>query len=110
MLTKQQFYNALKQYANKHRTIDFSLRFEAKGIRCILSFGITPRYIPSTGKEDWYLDAQLKNDSDVPLWQKYIAKDLYGKLIDFGITSDYKCWKFIEKWINDSVDKYLKEV
>ena len=90
MLTKKQFYMALKQNTNRYQKFNHIIRFEDKGIKCLLSFGITSKFIPNTQKSEWYIDAQLKNDADVPLSKKYIAKDLYGKLVDFGSSEPFK--------------------
>lgn len=100
MLTKQQFYKQIKSQrntCNKHTEIAEYFYFEHCGKNCELILHISER-------NGWKIEMQLLNRGDVSIREKYLAKDVYGTLMKFGITSDYKLWKFVEKYIKDNME------
>ena len=107
MLTKNEFYNKLKE---SKRVINKSLekrcyfRFECDGIDCELVFLLT-RF----QSDPWRLEMQLINKKAESIKAKYIAPDVYGTFAELGIKSDYQAWKLVEKWIIYSVKKYKED-
>lgn len=100
MLTKQQFYQQLKAKRNtfnKHLEIDERFNFENEGKKCQLILHVSER-------NGWKIEMQLLNREYDNIREKYLAKDVYGTLMQFGITSDYKLWKFVEKYIKDNME------
>lgn len=100
MLTKQQFYSQLKAQrntCNKHLEIDERFNFETDGKKCQLIMHVSER-------NGWKIEMQLLNREYDNIREKYLAKDIYGTLMQFGITSDYKLWKFVEKYIKDNME------
>lgn len=100
MLTKQQFYQQLKaprNTSNKHTAIDESFNFECGGKKCQLCISVTNR-------NGWELEMQLLNREYDNIREKYLAKDVCGTLMELGITSDYKLWKFVEAYIKENME------
>lgn len=103
MLTKQQFYQQLKAKRNtynKHTEIAEYFCFEYCGKKCQLILHVSER-------NGWKIEMQLLNREYDNIREKYLAKDVYGTLIQFGITSDYKLWKFVEKYIKDNMEEKI---
>ena len=98
MLTKKEFYSRLKarhNTCNKYTQISEYFNFENNGKKCLLVMHISER-------DGWRIELQLLNRAYENIREKYFAKDVYGTLLQFEITSDYKLWKFVEKYIKEN--------
>ena len=112
MLTKKEFYSKFKvekRFFNKNAETCCVYDFECNGVQCELWYRLTSVYNPQKKEVDWYMSLQLINKRAERISDKYICKDVYSKLADLKIYSDFQAWKFIEKWIIDGVEKYKAE-
>ena len=108
MLTKKEFYSKCKnKFANKHEELCCVYNFECEGVQCELWYRLTSVYDPQSKKSEWYMSLQLINKRAEKISDKYIRKDLYEKLANLKIYSDFQAWKFVEKWITEGVSNYV---
>lgn len=105
-LKKGPFYDALKPFANKHLNIFFFHDFgdENQYTICFAWSHKTP-----SGKSNFKASCQLyDNRKSGP--KKYICEDLFFDMIEQGVTTDYKLYKFLRDWVQKNVSRYECEI
>ena len=93
MLDKKLFYDVLKPFTNKHIPINFFFRF---GTHYELIFNWENRR--PNGDFNPKMNAQLI-DLSKQGYHKYVVPDLIFDCQKEKVTTDYKLYKYLDKWV-----------
>lgn len=99
---KEWFYENLKGFENKYLPIFIDITLNRHEIRYRLIFSWTA-YLPS-GKFNPMMSAQLI-DTTKQGSQKYVVPDLIFNSIEEGVTTDFKLYKYLRKWIENALQQ-----
>lgn len=106
-LSKKAFYENLSQFSNKHTAIHINMPInEIIGDRFRILFYWRNESV--NGKFDPLMSAQLL-DMTKHGPKIYVAPDLYIDCIKENITTDYRLYKRLDKWVRESIEKYISE-
>ena len=106
-LSKSEFYQELSRFPNKHTSIYIDMPINhVIGGRFRLHFSW--RHIRPDGSFDPVMSAQLldmtKHGPNV-----YVVPDLLFDCIKENVTTDYRLYKHLDKWVKKSIEEYLSD-
>lgn len=106
-LEKQRFYNTLKNFSgNKHTPVFFFHSF-GDNLQYTICFNWAPK--TPAGKPNFIASCQLY-DNKKSGSGKYITKDLIFDMMEEGVTTDYKLYKFLREWTQKAINAYECEI
>lgn len=105
-LDKKWFYENLKRYANKHIPIFMDISLSQTDLRYRIIYSWT-NILPD-GRFNPMMSCQLIDTTKGGMY-KYVVPDLYFDSIKEGVTTDYKLYKYLSTWVDESLKKYEKE-
>ncbi len=103
-LDKQWFYENLKPHAkNKHTPIFLDMPLSRKDFRYRLVFDWNPR--KPNGDFNRIMTAQLIDTHKNVGHGKYVVPDLNFDCIENDVTTDYKLYKFLDRWVQQAFER-----
>lgn len=100
-LDKEMFYQFLKPFAkNKSVPIFFDMPINKENLHIRLIFNWHPQKV--YGGTNPIASAQLVNTTKTVGHGKYVVPDLTFDMIEQRITTDYKLYKFLNKWVENA--------
>lgn len=106
-LSKKDFYHQLSRFPNKHTAINIDMPVNwVIGKRFRLHFYW--RNKSANGSFDPIMSAQLL-DLEKHGPKTYVVPDLIFDCIEERISTDYRLYKRLDKWIHDSLENYISE-
>lgn len=107
-LDKTWFYEHLKGFENKHLPINIDIPISKDELRFRIIFNWHSR--KPNGEFNPIMSCQLI-DTRKQGWRKYIVPDLIFDCIKEGVSTDYKLFKYLSKWIDKAFSEYnIEEV
>ena len=101
MINKESFYEQLKPFAHKNIPIRLVIRF-GEHYELLFSWERRIRLGEYTPMYAQLIDMRKSGSN------KYVAPDLDFDPIKEGITTDYRLYKYLCKWVNNAMKEYEK--
>lgn len=105
-LDKAWFYENLKQFANKHLPIYMDIPINKENLRYRIIFSWTSR--KPNGDFNPIMSCQLI-DTTKQGWNKYVVPDLIFNCKEEQVTTDFKLYKFLAKWVKNALTDHSTE-
>lgn len=102
-LDKSWFYEQLKPFANKYLPIFFDCSISKDNLRFRIIFSWKSR--KPNGEFNPIMSCQLI-DTHRQGYNKYVVPDLLFDCQKEGVTTDYKLYKYLSKWIENALENY----
>lgn len=99
-LDKKWFYKFLKENTNKYLPIYIDMSLTPDDLRYRLHFSW--ENIRPNGEFNPMMVAQLI-DTTKQGWEKYIVPDLHFNCLEEDTTTDFKLYKFLNRWIESCI-------
>lgn len=105
-LEKKWFYENLKPFSNKYIPIQFDIPINRENLRFRIIFSWSST--KPNGDFNPIMYAQLI-DTHKQGCKKYVVPDLIVNAIEAGLTTDYKLYKYLSKWVENGLSSYEME-
>ena len=105
-LNKQWFYENLKRFTNKHLPIHIDISLSKEDLRYRIIYSWTN--IKPNGDFNPIMSCQLIDTSKGGR-DRYVVPDLIFDCVKEGVTTDYKLYKYLSKWIDEALKKEIKK-
>lgn len=99
-LDKAWFYESLKPFKNPYLPIFFDMSISKDNLRYRIIFSWTSQ--KPNGDFNPIMSCQLI-DTTKQGSQKYVVPDLLFDCIKEGVTTDFKLYKFLSKWVENAL-------
>lgn len=105
-LDKKWFYEQLKQFSNKHLPIYIDIPISKENLRYRIIYSWTSR--KPNGDFNPIMSCQLI-DTSKQGWNKYVVPDLIFNCQKENVTTDFKLYKYLSKWIDEALSNYKED-
>ena len=105
-IDKAWFYENLKPFANKYLPIYMDIPISKDNLRYRIIYSWTSR--KPNGDFNPIMSCQLI-DTTKQGWNKYVVPDLIFDCKKEGVTTDFKLYKFLSKWVENALTDHPTE-
>ncbi|MBQ2389609.1 MAG: hypothetical protein II305_06105 [Clostridia bacterium] len=102
-LDKEYFYEQLKPFSNKYLPIHFDCPISKENLRFRIIFSWHSR--KPNGDFNPIMSCQLVDTFKQGI-KKYVVPDLIFDCKEEGVTTDFKLYKYLSKWIDNALEGY----